>query len=446
MLDNRAATYEKLGNLQAALRDARRMIQLAKGGAEGYLRAAKVLHMMEKHDAALDIYEYGLRNVPKDKPHRMLLRNMHQKMSHRQCLRKPVDPLVILPIEILQIVMAQLDFRSLICKDLQYLEIGQALVGESVLEAAPFAKNLTTLLITGEESVTLDTVQRVLSICNRLSRVEFRSIVTSNIVACWPTEMPELKQFYMGAFAKDSSSLWYLNMPQLVKQAPNLVDLGLPGWNRPGAARSQLDLILLTELESINLERTLMTSFPRLPPTMRRIKMSDIYNVELSNGEGLAILRDANFTELESLDFSCTSGITGAALRLLLEPSHGTVKHLSIDHCPHISNANLCTFALEGHLRSVTELNVAGAAIDDDCAELLAAHLPRLTSLNLSSTNVTGIGVKAFVSRPKLAVLKLNHCLRVSLDAVEWARAQGTTVEFQFPDLPGRGKRVRYGE
>ena len=37
---------------------------------KGYLRAGKVLQLMEKYDVALGIYEYGLRNVPPKDPHR----------------------------------------------------------------------------------------------------------------------------------------------------------------------------------------------------------------------------------------------------------------------------------------------------------------------------------------------------------------------------------------
>ncbi len=79
LLDNRAATYEKLGNLQAALVDARYMIkwqptevQVNKTGAQpgelflpnqGYLRTSKILRKMDKADLALRIYERGLSYV-----------------------------------------------------------------------------------------------------------------------------------------------------------------------------------------------------------------------------------------------------------------------------------------------------------------------------------------------------------------------------------------------
>lgn len=66
LFDHRAATYEKLEDLPAALRDARHMIKLEESAASGYLRAGKVLQKMEKPDTARQIYEMGLRRVPPD--------------------------------------------------------------------------------------------------------------------------------------------------------------------------------------------------------------------------------------------------------------------------------------------------------------------------------------------------------------------------------------------
>lgn len=64
LLDSRAATHEKLGNLDAALKDGRNMIEMSKGEVQGYLRTAKVLQQLNKADLALKIYERGLRLVP----------------------------------------------------------------------------------------------------------------------------------------------------------------------------------------------------------------------------------------------------------------------------------------------------------------------------------------------------------------------------------------------
>lgn len=63
LLDNRAATFERLSDLSAALKDAKRAIQLYKQDPTGYLRAGRVLVKMEKQSVALEIYAYGLKSV-----------------------------------------------------------------------------------------------------------------------------------------------------------------------------------------------------------------------------------------------------------------------------------------------------------------------------------------------------------------------------------------------
>lgn len=62
-LDNRAACFEKLGDLQAALKDAKQAIQLHREDATGYLRAGKILVKMEKDSVALEIYTHGLKRI-----------------------------------------------------------------------------------------------------------------------------------------------------------------------------------------------------------------------------------------------------------------------------------------------------------------------------------------------------------------------------------------------
>ena len=66
LYDYRAATYEKLENFNAAVKDGREMIRLNKKDGKGYLRTASVLEKMKKPETALGIYKYGMKNVPVD--------------------------------------------------------------------------------------------------------------------------------------------------------------------------------------------------------------------------------------------------------------------------------------------------------------------------------------------------------------------------------------------
>lgn len=63
LYDYRAASYEKLANFNAAVKDGREAIRLNKKDVKGYLRTGSVLQKMNKLDTALNIYKYGMKNV-----------------------------------------------------------------------------------------------------------------------------------------------------------------------------------------------------------------------------------------------------------------------------------------------------------------------------------------------------------------------------------------------
>jgi len=114
-LDHRAATYEKLGKLQAALKDAKEMIELKPGLAKGYLRCAKVLLLKREDSLAQKLYERGLEKVKiGTDPDRVLLQSMHSKLIKKQEPKPCFDPLGKLPPELAEMVCRQLDVRDLV--------------------------------------------------------------------------------------------------------------------------------------------------------------------------------------------------------------------------------------------------------------------------------------------------------------------------------------------
>lgn len=108
LLDNRAAAYEKLDDVQSALKDARTTIRLHEQDASGYLRAGKILQKMEKYQVALEIYKRGIRKKPKNVE---VLHKMHDKLSRLLSPPASVDPFTQLPIEIVDEILSYLSFR-----------------------------------------------------------------------------------------------------------------------------------------------------------------------------------------------------------------------------------------------------------------------------------------------------------------------------------------------
>ncbi|EMC91162.1 hypothetical protein BAUCODRAFT_127081 [Baudoinia panamericana UAMH 10762] len=112
LLDNRAACYEKLNSLPAALKDAKQAIQLQPQDATGYLRAGKVLVKMEKHSVALGLYTYGLKSIRHQGQGYELLRKAHTVLQHQLAPPRSVDPLAVLPRELAEFILEHLNFQQ----------------------------------------------------------------------------------------------------------------------------------------------------------------------------------------------------------------------------------------------------------------------------------------------------------------------------------------------
>jgi hypothetical protein len=81
--------------------------------------------------------------------------------------------------------------------------------------------------------------------------------------------------------------------------------------------------------------------------------------------------------------------------------------------------------------------------VDDSHLSIVASTLPKLQSLNVSGTEVTGAGIKDVVKNG-LKKLIANDCRLVGLDAIQWARTQGVQVENRNTDTTTSGKKLRY--
>lgn len=81
--------------------------------------------------------------------------------------------------------------------------------------------------------------------------------------------------------------------------------------------------------------------------------------------------------------------------------------------------------------------------VDDSHLSIIATILPKLQSLNVSGTEVTGAGIKDVINNG-LKKLIANNCRFIGLDAIQWARTQGVQVENRNTDPTTGGKKLRY--
>ena len=228
----------------------------------------------------------------------------------------------------------------------------------------------------------------------------------------------------------------------MLQRIPNVQSLTFKNWDfRDVLNPSDVDFTSLTKLHRLSLVDNGALGVPRLPSSLQFLEFKGRAD---ENNEGPANMINSYLPDLRSLLMDDTK-FNSSHLSALLRPGKGNLEVLRIVNCCELTEANINSHIQEGFLDQVTKLDLAYSLVNDTTAELLASNCHHLKDLNLSSTKVTGVGVKALVLKPrgKLECLILAQCASVSIDAVEFARSRGIHVAFYFSVAKEKAKKVR---
>lgn len=117
--DLRAHSYFKSQDFDQALRDAKTMIKLDRSDPKGYLNAAHFEQHQGHLTTAIKVCDLGLKNVPKgiNKDQAELearRRSIAKAIKNSIVFQKGMDPLQVLPTELLSLVLATFDYREIV--------------------------------------------------------------------------------------------------------------------------------------------------------------------------------------------------------------------------------------------------------------------------------------------------------------------------------------------
>ncbi|KAG0067503.1 hypothetical protein BGZ89_005984 [Linnemannia elongata] len=117
LLDSRAASYEKLGQLDKALEDAKAMIRIFPQNPKGYLRAGKTLRLQQNIRAATKLYVAGVERCTNGSKDYETLERMAAEMTVRleELIKKEtrvLDPMDRLPFELIMVIFDSLTFTQ----------------------------------------------------------------------------------------------------------------------------------------------------------------------------------------------------------------------------------------------------------------------------------------------------------------------------------------------
>lgn len=118
ILDLRINSFVKLGQLKPANEDAKRMVRVDRTDARGYLRCAQIARRQSDYETALRWYHHALRNMAASDTLQDYVKTQLAKTKalsrEKVVTANAMDPLATLPLEIVEMVAVQIEYRQLV--------------------------------------------------------------------------------------------------------------------------------------------------------------------------------------------------------------------------------------------------------------------------------------------------------------------------------------------
>ncbi|RMY31425.1 hypothetical protein D0866_07303 [Hortaea werneckii] len=452
LLDNRAACYEKLNDLPAALKDAKKAIQFQNEDPTGYLRAGKVLVKMGKQSVALEIYAHGLKKVKHIGQGYELLRKVHGELTTQLAPPTSVDPLTVLPRELAELILDYLSFQQRIAISRVSKQWSGFIRSSPNLWQHLDLSNPKRKVKTAFISKAINTARQKLTSATLSSLHDFDKVLHALLRHC-PIEHLTLCD----------TGLQSQNLVEALKKNKHLKSLRLDRGTEIGPTTlAQVIQVCASTLETFQCTLARNEEFVGIWTKCERLSTLKVTltgdasrsrpgnaaaNAPVAPGLGGALLPNLHeFTpNLQSLtihdkkprsqlhsvlDLRNLGGLERLDLELPIESAHQlmlppTLVHLRLEHL------------LEFGLRP-------SSVCDDSITDVITEKLPSLHTVDLSGTDVTGVGVKKLLRNSNLKNLVVNDCRYLGSDAVAWAREHGVKVAYKMSSSETGGKKVRY--
>ncbi|KAI7318060.1 hypothetical protein KC315_g10202 [Hortaea werneckii] len=452
LLDNRAACHEKLNDLPAALKDAKRAIQFQNEDPTGYLRAGKVLVKMEKQSVALEIYAHGLKKVKHIGQGYELLRKVHGGLTTQLAPPTSVDPLTVLPRELAELILSYLSFQQRIAISRVSKQWSGFIRSSPNLWQHLDLSNPKRKVKTAFISKAINTARQKLTSATLSSLHDFDKVLHALLRHC-PIEHLTLCD----------TGLQSQNLVEALKKTKHLKSLRLDRGTEIGPTTlAQVIQVCASTLETFECTLARNEEFVGIWSKCERLNTLKVTltgdasrsrpgnaaaNAPIAPGLGGALLPTLHeFTpilqsltihdkkarsQLHSvLDLRNLGGLERLDLELPIESAHQLLLPPTLIHL---------------RLEQLLEFGLRPSSVcDDNIADVITEKLPSLHTVDLSGTDITGVGVKKLLRNSNLKNLVVNDCRYLGSDAVAWAREHAVKVAYKMSSSETGGKKVRY--
>jgi len=347
-----------------------------------------------------------------------------------------------------------------VCKSLHTINIISFphTLSDTLVSAVQFAQNLRKLLII--PCVTADAVIQILRRRPELESLEIKSVLftrngTGRSLPRYWQGGPFHSLHTLAMNGVEPNGQFDFGLLTLAPALQSLTVIKIP------SSILKSDQLFHSKLTSLVLKKVGAHEFPLLPPTLKSLSLHSVVLLTWNN-----VLR-SRLPELTYLDLSevCLSPEFLEYLLDLYEDDDGT-QHALSDAKPlqHLSLSGTLDSPFDEKNSTVTAHLLKSKRIltpslmslrvpflpfrDDDARALIASDATNLSSINLSSTKISGAGLKTLVDgMPRLEVARLDHCRNLSSrDAIEYAQSRGVHVHYTMNEHIGlaNGRSVRY--
>lgn len=242
------------------------------------------------------------------------------------------------------------------CKGLQELKIPAGYVGSSILQAAPCASNLNTLIVSSQCHITAETAIEILFHCPNMENAEFWSVTSEDHrwqYQYFPKEstMPRLRSLTLRSGMPRSYHPLHrarrsLFVNELVRFAPKLRKLSIANWLVGLFGTDRLNLSNLQNLETLEIPclQGPWAAGPILPSSLQYLDMGkcDPFPAD-------TIIWD-NAKQLIGLSVASMTDLKIETLRGWLDSNKGNLTYLDASGCFFLP-VELAELAEQGYLK-----------------------------------------------------------------------------------------------
>ncbi|KAG5438594.1 hypothetical protein PCANB_002700 [Pneumocystis canis] len=456
LLDGRAATFEKLGEYEYALKDSYKMIRSYPYNAEGYLRAGKVLRLMDKHIKAIDIYKRGIKyshrgskksdtislcqRVSKNWRHMILSMDSLFYNLDFSCAKKLVPSKIILmnikrSRNFVQSVIlnrkcvisdSALLYMANFCCNLTHLTLSKGFDLELFSHSVSAFSSLLSLIFLYETELSV--VAKVMSNApNSLRKLEAKRLLI-NFIPLWGQKVTYIKIIKLTRVDVSlcNNRVIFFDVSNMLKITPNVTHIFLNNWVE-NLILDTYSFLYLDNLTILDLSGSKFSRIPLMPKCLLQLNLSHLFGIDITLSE------IPNFECLWRLNLSYSPGLYSNIVIALSKSSGCNLKELILDYCPRIDKH--CIIDIVISCKFIEKLSLSGNSwVDDSLLEVIAQELKGLKDVNLSNCySISGFGVIELVKKLSLIMhIGLNGCHNVSLDSVMWMRQLGIEIDYMF--------------